>query len=572
MSCASTPHCDLHASLVDCGPAKQNNGSYGVPLHRALLLLLVYSVFIIVCSVAITLTVLNSGGWTPPLSAPHDSAVGGAEASSRGSHSSSSSQSPTVMPLEDENEAVSTITSTYLPLPRSTLSSARPVARVSPISLPPITPNSSSCSSTSSTNKCAPRLSSYVSMGSVTTSYSTNLSHVLADVGVGGDGLPVMSYFANNSLVIGHCSDSDCVDIHEQLISISNSSELVGGVISQLAIGIDALPLVVDILTAINDSVAGPLHYIRVTHCENAACTSYSTLVVDDFPILGDECSIFGGVGIAQTGLAMFTFYDPHNMTIWLAECADVACSAVSVAHIYTPDRAGPLDAPAVCGESHSFLITPLYSDQFKEQVRLSVVTTVRGVLMYIYVEASGNGVGSLGNAIYGPNTVSSATQMLLPNGKSMTLNVRLQPTDYSFYPDYYIDLIQSPTLTLGSPVPTAVLNWTCEPDESDVSHPFSIISQFTSADGLPNIVTFGLQLYVLGGLGPTYVILHCADWKCSQIFPVEWSLANQWQVLAPSFATALRPDGTPVHFYRYDDQQYRLLLCPGKTCSPYMA
>ena len=127
----------------------------------------------------------------------------------------------------------------------------------------------------------------------------------------------------------------------------------------------------------------------------------------------------------------------------------------------------------------------------------------------------------------------------------------------------------------LGQMHPSATVNLSCEPDAdhfSDVYSPFSILSQFNSADGLPSIATWDLRLYSTGDFkGPSYVLLHCSDWQCSQVFTVEWVVAQPLAAsFNPSFAAALRDDATsPVYFFRNLDLRYRLVLCRAGRARP---
>ena len=242
------------------------------------------------------------------------------------------------------------------------------------------------------------------------------------------------------------------------LDSLSTAQGWAGGSISHLVIGSDGLPLVVDFLiqpAAVNSTDAA-VHYMRATHCSDPACIGYTSVMLDEWPLVGDPCLIFGGVGLSQLGLALFTFYDATSSSIQLARVSGrrllvhvrqlrvrLSCPARLTEQLH----AGRARRVRCLSLVHRY--TGAVRRGREQDIRMSVATSVGRTLVYVYILLSSSGLSQSG-AVFGGSivNVSSVTQMVLPSGKSQMLYTRYQWVEVHSYQSkiYSIEMTLSPT------------------------------------------------------------------------------------------------------------------------------
>jgi len=145
-------------------------------------------------------------------------------------------------------------------------------------------------------------------------------------IAIGGDGLPVISYYDSYDLKVVHCGNVAC--------SANNTNTIVPwfgsvGGDNAIAIGGDGLPVI-----SFYDDTNGDL---LVMHCANASCSSASNSVsiVDQGIYIGDWSSHWhsGNVGlgsaiaIGRDGLPVISYWDHTNGHLKVVHCGDVTCS-----------------------------------------------------------------------------------------------------------------------------------------------------------------------------------------------------------------------------------------------------
>lgn len=135
-----------------------------------------------------------------------------------------------------------------------------------------------------------------------------------SSIAIGSDGSPVISYHdaSNAALKIAKCGNAGCGSV--TLTTVDDPATLVG-LYTSIAVGIDGLPVV-----SHHDSVAGTL---RVTKCANAACTTASTVVVDDPATrVGRHTSI----AIGADALPVIAYQDFDLLAPKVAKCGTRSC------------------------------------------------------------------------------------------------------------------------------------------------------------------------------------------------------------------------------------------------------
>lgn len=138
-------------------------------------------------------------------------------------------------------------------------------------------------------------------------------------VAIGADGLPIISYqdVTAFSLKVAHCEDPSCTTL--TATTVDDPAQRVGFDTS-LAIGTDGLPVI--------------SHYdvdqdaLKVAHCDDLACTSASSNVVDDPP--ANDVGITSSIAIGADGHPVVAYHDRTARSLKVARCDDVPCSAVT--------------------------------------------------------------------------------------------------------------------------------------------------------------------------------------------------------------------------------------------------
>ena len=156
------------------------------------------------------------------------------------------------------------------------------------------------------------------------------------DLAVGSDGLPIYAVFNSSyglfALTVGHCVDDSCSSgSATQLQSWKGDYE--GWGFPSVAIGTDGLPVIAYNDLSVDYAPDGrEIHNesVKVAHCLNVECTSYTTSVV------ANERAYFVEIDIGGNGLPIVAYQSIAGV-LWnvkVAACSDITCSSAEVATV----------------------------------------------------------------------------------------------------------------------------------------------------------------------------------------------------------------------------------------------
>jgi len=149
---------------------------------------------------------------------------------------------------------------------------------------------------------------------STTVDDAANASGVDTSLAIGTDGLPVISHrdATANALRVTHCNNVACTSATSTTVDDPANSV---GVDTSLAIGTDGLPVI-----SHSDTTAGAL---RVTHCNNVACTSATSTTVDD---PANSVGLDTSLAIGTDGLPVISHFDSTASALRVTKCASRTC------------------------------------------------------------------------------------------------------------------------------------------------------------------------------------------------------------------------------------------------------
>jgi hypothetical protein len=134
---------------------------------------------------------------------------------------------------------------------------------------------------------------------------------------LGGDGLPVISYFdgANGDLKVAKCNDAACADGDETLSTVDSVGTV--GHHTSIAVGGDGLPVI-----AYFDVTEGDL---EVAKCNDPACAGEDETLstVDSAGTVG----LYASMAVGADGFPVIAYLDVTNGVLKVAKCDDVACA-----------------------------------------------------------------------------------------------------------------------------------------------------------------------------------------------------------------------------------------------------
>jgi hypothetical protein len=165
-----------------------------------------------------------------------------------------------------------------------------------------------------------------------TTSTSTTVDDLLGDnVGlyvsmtIGADGLPIIAHQngAIGALRVSHCDDIACTSATST--TVDDPANYVG-LYTSITIGADGLPII-----AHRDNTDQAL---RVTHCDDITCTSAASNNVDD---PGNNVGSDPSIVIGTDGLAVIAHYDATAGALRVSHCVDLACTSVTNNNVDDP-------------------------------------------------------------------------------------------------------------------------------------------------------------------------------------------------------------------------------------------
>lgn len=174
-------------------------------------------------------------------------------------------------------------------------------------------------------------------------------------VAIGPTGLGVIAYHdtQSNSLKVAACLSADCSLPITTPISVTNY-----GTDPAITIGRDGLPLI-----SFNDP-AGGLADLFVAHCLNVFCTQVGVSTVDTGNV-GSRSSIT----IGGDGLGVISHYDLSNQNLKVTHCSNLACSTATTVNV---DEFGDVGAQSsmVTGQDGFPLIS--YLDRDNEDLKVA--------------------------------------------------------------------------------------------------------------------------------------------------------------------------------------------------------
>ena len=146
---------------------------------------------------------------------------------------------------------------------------------------------------------------------------------------IGVDGLPLIAFYDRKTRVVNtvHCADRDCTASN----IVAHTSAGNAGEFLDLAIGADGRPVIslYDNTTHADQTTELNLKLLR---CDDIACTSSSTVTVDETADVGQHNS----VTIRSNGMPVIAYRDFTSGDLKFAFCKDTACSSSDVIAVDT--------------------------------------------------------------------------------------------------------------------------------------------------------------------------------------------------------------------------------------------
>lgn len=163
--------------------------------------------------------------------------------------------------------------------------------------------------------ECSSAVSTNVDAGGIGT--PGNIGNYTS-IAIGSDGFPVISHqnASTKTLRVTHCNDVACIGGDETSTMVDNGGEV--GYFSSLAIGSDGLPVI--------SHQDRSILVLRVTHCNNIACTSATSNVADNgggTKQVGENSSL----AIGSDGLPIVSHRNSTDRVLRVTHCNDVACA-----------------------------------------------------------------------------------------------------------------------------------------------------------------------------------------------------------------------------------------------------
>jgi hypothetical protein len=145
----------------------------------------------------------------------------------------------------------------------------------------------------------------------------------------GTDGLGLISYYdyfyLNEQLMVAHCNDIACTTAMTSIVDSDGSV----GLYSSIIIGADGLGLI-----SYYDIDNGNL---KVAHCNNIECSSATAYILDETGDVGK----FTSISIGVDGLGLISYQDVTNKNLKVAHCDDINCSSATIS---TADSSGTMN------------------------------------------------------------------------------------------------------------------------------------------------------------------------------------------------------------------------------------
>lgn len=160
----------------------------------------------------------------------------------------------------------------------------------------------------------------------VTTASADGLSTAVL---IGSDGLPAIAYSdaTSGDLMLAHCEDPACASLTTQVVDDNAASYPPDG--TSIALGADGFPVLSYRDSAFED--------LWVAHCTDVECSGADTTKVDDSGNVGPGTSI----AVGTSGYAYIAYTDDAANDLVVARCTNTACTASSTTVQATGDDDG---------------------------------------------------------------------------------------------------------------------------------------------------------------------------------------------------------------------------------------
>ncbi|MFO1312309.1 MAG: hypothetical protein U1F41_09625 [Burkholderiales bacterium] len=175
--------------------------------------------------------------------------------------------------------------------------------------------------------------------GSATITTVDSIGNVgrFVSIAIGGDGLPVLSYWdvSNADLKVAKCANPACTG--SATITPVDASGFLGSH-TAIAVGLDGFPVV-----SYFDGLDGNL---KVAKCVNAACTGSATITAVDS--VGDVGQ-YTDIAIGTDGFPVVSYYDLTSANLKVAKCANADCTgSAAITAVDTGGNVGLYTAIAI--------------------------------------------------------------------------------------------------------------------------------------------------------------------------------------------------------------------------------
>jgi hypothetical protein len=177
----------------------------------------------------------------------------------------------------------------------------------------------------------------------------------------GADGLPLVAVYDSTSgdLKVVHCADAACASF---TTTVLDSTGDVGRYPSA-TVGSDGFGLI-----AYVDGTNGRL---KVAHCTNLACSSFALGTVDSSGNVGDAQT---GITVGTDGLGLISYYDGAGGNLDVAHCSNLACSSATIT---PPDTTGDVGRSSSVAIGADGLGLVSYLDGTNTQLKVAHCTDV---------------------------------------------------------------------------------------------------------------------------------------------------------------------------------------------------
>jgi hypothetical protein len=167
-----------------------------------------------------------------------------------------------------------------------------------------------------------------------------------SSITIGTDHLPVIAYndSTNRHLKVAHCDDVGCAAVTTYGIDTAADS----GSMPSIAIGADGFPIISHYGYA-----GGGIRKLRVAHCDNASCSAATSHIVDNSGDVGQESSIT----IGADNLPIISHFDSSpNLDLKVTRCDDIACTTATSRSVDTAGYVGRYTSIAIGADAQPII------------------------------------------------------------------------------------------------------------------------------------------------------------------------------------------------------------------------